>query len=294
MKDWIAREAAIKHVQDQELERLRQTLHEQTVRAVQRSQLRVASMRQQFEDDHRVHMEQAFWQKARLIRQLVEERRSAEEAGTHERDIIAEYGDFASRVYAPIAVRGERPQQAVLSESVIEEITGGHRQLDVLDTLERELDKAGHLSVTVRKPRDPRKSSQTIQRRATRELAQSLAHATTMVTEERQLFGETTKSAKTLTAAASTGDGSDQMTTLSKAARLEKYKKRVAVRPPTPLIRPSSTTSMEYSDAVVVLQSLLRGRAIQNILFTGRSQKLALIQELQLDVFADLAELFGH
>jgi hypothetical protein len=46
-------------------------------------------------------------------------------------------------------------------------------------------------------------------------------------------------------------------------------------------------TDGERNAAAVLLQRLLRGRAVQNVLFEGKSRRLELIQELQVSAFPD-------
>ncbi|PKU32921.1 protein maats1 [Limosa lapponica baueri] len=60
---------------------------------------------------------------------------------------------------------------------------------------------------------------------------------------------------------------------------LEKVEKPVP-RPPTPVLEKPSIEEEERELAVIYLQKLLRGRAIQNMMFEGKEKRLELIQEL--------------
>ncbi|XP_063207921.1 cilia- and flagella-associated protein 91 isoform X2 [Chroicocephalus ridibundus] len=60
---------------------------------------------------------------------------------------------------------------------------------------------------------------------------------------------------------------------------LEKVEKPVP-RPPTPILEKPSIDEEETELAVICLQKLIRGRAIQNMMFEGKEKRLELIREL--------------
>ena len=59
-----------------------------------------------------------------------------------------------------------------------------------------------------------------------------------------------------------------------------KKKQEKTVRPPTPRA-PSYCANDEVENAIVLLQKLLRGRAVQNLMFEGKEKRLELIRELR-------------
>ena len=53
-------------------------------------------------------------------------------------------------------------------------------------------------------------------------------------------------------------------------------------RPDTPVLAPTSTPETGRSDAAILIQRLLSGRAAQNSMYEGKMRRQALIEELKL------------
>ena len=64
-----------------------------------------------------------------------------------------------------------------------------------------------------------------------------------------------------------------------------RQKKERVVRPPTPTFddEDDSDAEEELQSAVLLLQKLIRGRAVQNVMFEGKERRKELIDELRIE-----------
>lgn len=73
----------------------------------------------------------------------------------------------------------------------------------------------------------------------------------------------------------------DKRQELAKPLRLLQKIEKPVPRPPTPAIQPPDQDEEERELAVIFIQQLLRGRAVQNMMFEGKEKRIELVRELR-------------
>jgi hypothetical protein len=186
------------------------------------------------------------------------------------RDIIAEYGTYSSRVYAPIARLGQRPDKHSEGFDVTKRVPdlGQH---GVLAALDHSMPK--HLTQTkIAKPEsEDSAQARTSKDRHKQQLAADLLKMNNILLAKKELAADPDKSKKDL---------------------LPSWRTRVskAERPPTPRIEARDEDEETFEMAVKLFQRLIRGRAVQNQMFEGKERRLELIRELRAADEAKAAE----
>ncbi|CAM9681629.1 unnamed protein product [Bubo scandiacus] len=170
------------------------------------------------------------------------------------RDIIKEYTDFASQTYAPLSRIGYFPdnhsERYVVKNLYLNTFAG-------LCELEASLpDSVTQVKIEAPKSKYTTTKTGFIKRSAKLEVELAQIHQALL--EKKNKVKEPKKPLHFL----------------------EKVEKPVP-RPPTPILEKPSIEEEETELAVICLQKLLRGRAIQNMMFEGKEKRLELIQELR-------------
>lgn len=180
-------------------------------------------------------------------------------SGTH-RDIIKDYSDFGSSVYAPLARDGralDRPlpklETAVAGAADMLGSGMGVRTLE--STIPRKL-----VSTAVQRPTS--EALKTSDGRMERTIAAHLKRV-----------DDSLKASKL-------GKSVDE-----DAMPAWRQKKERVVRPPTPTFddEDESDGEEDAQRAVLLLQKLVRGRAVQNVMFEGKERRKELIEELRVE-----------
>ena len=177
------------------------------------------------------------------------------------RDIISEYGTYSSRVYAPIARLGQRPDKDGEGFDVTRRVPDlGHH--GVLASLEYNLPP--HLTRTrVTKPENEADATaRTSKDRHRQQLAADLLKMNNILETKKELALHPEQAAKDL---------------------LPSWRTRVskAERPPTPRVEARDEDAEIFDMAVKLFQRLIRGRAVQNQMYEGKERRLELIRELR-------------
>jgi hypothetical protein len=173
------------------------------------------------------------------------------------RDIIDEYSQFASSVYAPRQIVGKYPDS---KSCIIKMDPVDLNTVQGLSQLERSLPKSITSDVELR----PTKAT-----RSTHSNRKDKVVAAYLEDMDRILkLGKTAQDSK------------------EPDVSLPAWKKKVEkiVRPQTPNItNPEKDEADNFENAIIMLQKLLRGRAVQNRMFEGREKHSSLIKELRLE-----------
>ncbi|KAJ3015770.1 Cilia- and flagella-associated protein 91 [Thoreauomyces humboldtii] len=256
--EWRMRETEIKRLQSARLKILRRVIEE---REEQNSVLAEARVRKVWDRkmlDRDALLEKLQRRKVKAVRKLADQRRNVEPK-IERRDIIAEYADYGSGVYAPRTRDGVFLDKSNVGIKVkIGEGVDGYNALEALSH-----DILPNLLPSAHEPPTLKKSSSSTARRDAQLYAQLELMDAKL--KERQ-------SHPTLT-----GRDEGNQKPLRFAQRIEKP----PVRPPTPLIVDPHPDDDAREVSAILLQKLIRGRVAQNMMYQGKQRRQHLISELR-------------
>ncbi|XP_014459490.2 cilia- and flagella-associated protein 91 isoform X4 [Alligator mississippiensis] len=252
-KEWAFREQEIEKLQELRLEILKKLLkqREEKQNEVDVSRLDAHWFNRQKAKEERV--KRIRHEHVKAIRRLVARGKNVE--GKLERqDVIKDYSDFASQPYGPLSRIGYFPdnhsERFVVKSYFLNTYEG-------LLELEASLpDSTTQLQTKVPQPKVMTTKDGFIKRSARLEMELSQVHQVLLAKKNK--IQEPKKPLRFL----------------------QKVPKPVP-RPPTPMLETPSTREEEIEMAVIFLQKLIRGRAIQNMMFEGKEKRLELIRELR-------------
>ncbi|NXI67866.1 CFA91 protein, partial [Anseranas semipalmata] len=252
-KEWAFREQEIEKLQEVRLRVLKKLLQR---REEKQNELDAKRL-----DDHWQNHQKAKKEKIKkiqhdfvlMLRKLIAKRKNVM-GKLERRDIIKEYTDFASQTYAPLSRIGYFPdnhsERYVVKSFYLNTFAG-------LCELEAALpDSVTQVEIKAPKPKYTTTKTGFIKRSARLEVELALVHQALL--EKKNKVEEPKKPLRFL----------------------EKIEKPVP-RPPTPILEKPSVKEEETELAVICLQKLLRGRAIQNMMFEEKEKRIELIQELR-------------
>ena len=199
---------------------------------------------------------------------------------SNHRDIIGDYANFASEVYAPIMRNGSHPDKNAQVFDVAQHVAplGAPGAIDALES-------SMPLSLTrttIAKPKEMLQSgARSSVERHKAHLTADLEKMTSIITRDHELQAE--KAAAAAGAPAAEQPAAADAAKPAAPADLPSWRTRVskAERPPTPSVEDEDESASAQQIAVVLLQRLLRGRAAQNSMFEGKERRKALIHELR-------------
>nr|XP_009687945.1 PREDICTED: protein MAATS1 [Struthio camelus australis] len=252
-KEWAFREQEIEKLQEVRLEVLKKLLSR---RKEQQNELDVKRL-----DAHWQNHQKAKEEKVKkiqhdcalMVRKLIAKRKNVG-VKLERRDIIKDYTDFASQTYAPLSRIGYFPdnhsERYMVKNYYLNTFAG-------LCQLEASLpDSVTQVQIEAPKPKCTTTKTGSLKRSA--RLEAELAQVHQALLDKKNKVKEPKKPLRFL----------------------EKVEKPVP-RPPTPSLEKPSVEEEETELAVICLQRLLRGRAIQNMMFEGKEKRLELIRELR-------------
>jgi hypothetical protein len=278
LQEFEHREKAIAQMQEERLELLRAALNERDERAHQVADVRIEQLRQRRLQERDRALDEIQKRRIKTLRVLAKKRMHLDPEST-KRDIVTEYANFGSEVYAPVARLGSVPMPEVRHVDV--------PQLDTMPGLQQ-LQSTLPLSATEAPIKAPVVMSATFGSRKGQQIALDIERLDAIIQSQKG----TTAHAHTVAAPvavapsatmAATASPVDPVAPAVSAAAAENpmnmYKKLEAmVRPQTPSVEESHD---DQEAAMVMLQRLLRGRAQQNLMCDGMEQRRALIVELR-------------
>nr|XP_033797324.1 cilia- and flagella-associated protein 91 isoform X2 [Geotrypetes seraphini] len=252
-KEWAFRESEIEKLQEVRLEVLKKMLlkreEKQNKSDIERLDARWSRLQQ--EKENKIKTIRKDYIKA--LRRLTKSMRNVE--GKFERrDIINDYSNYGSQPFAPLTRIGRFPDWNSEQYMV---------RSPFLETYEGLLDLEAYLPDFVKHPRirAPKCKAKTkdgyVLRAARLELELEQVYK---ALKEKRTKIQQPKEPITL---------------------LQMIEKPIP-RPPTPAIEKPSEIEEERELAIILLQKLIRGRAIQNMMFEGKEKRLELIQELRI------------
>ncbi|XP_024058199.1 cilia- and flagella-associated protein 91 [Terrapene carolina triunguis] len=252
-KEWAFREQEIEKLQDVRLEVLKKLLRrrEEDQNEVDVNRLDTHWFNRQQDKEERVR--KIKHEHIKAMRKLIAKGKNVE-GKLERRDVIRDYTDYASQPYGPLSRIGYFPDNH--SERYV---VKNH----FLNTYEGLLELEASLPDSVTQPRTkpPKPKTTTTKEgfiKRTARLDMELAQVHQALLEKKNKVKEPKKPLRFL----------------------QKITKPVP-RPLTPTLLRPSTKEEELELAVIFLQKLIRGRAIQNMMFEGKEKRLELIRELR-------------
>jgi hypothetical protein len=257
MRDWNVREEQILELQQEKLGVFDADLRKRAARREAHWDERIEHVRQIKLTEKDKEISQIQRRRIKALRKLSEARKHVE-ANKEPRDVVAEYAEYGSEVYAPPTRSGliTRDKMAHLYET-----RPAHLQtLDGLLELEASLPARLLEPTHIQRP-GKGKAANYEERR------------------ERRMLEQLERTDAGLKAAKQARPSEREQ----KDALLAAYKDTKPIeRPPTPQVMPPEHNE-DLEAACILLQKLLRGRAIQNLMYEGKERRLELIRELRME-----------
>lgn len=285
-REWAYREAEIDHLHEQRIALLKQALQERDRENEFLAEQRVEALRQKLVHEKENNMERIQQERVTALRKLTKKRQQQQNltlsassvSSPTRRDIIQEYSDFGSTVYAPVTRDGKSGKIDILEVGI------GKQQYKQIDQL-HELEAAVPVRMLVSSKLKPaEKSVRTAKERKQAAVEAHLLKMESIIKKSKEKGAEGPASpsnaagggaAATNTSAALPASSSPLM------RRRSQHQAQVMTRPPTPDYALPSDEDENMADAVRLLQKLIRGRAVQNMMFEGKERRTELIQELR-------------
>lgn len=256
MNEWQRREKEIDDLQRERLELLQQAVIVRDEEAMEFQEERVDALRQRKLEEKENKIADIQRKRILALRKL-SKAKAKFIPKKDERDIIEDYVNFGSNVYAPVTRLGLFPDNNARDYNVFtDDLNKIEGITDLMDTIPNET-----LELSVQKPSKTR----------------------SLKREERFVHKELEKMNDILI--------QKKQREIKKQYVLPEWRrpKEKIIRPPTPMIEEEE--DQERENAVLLLQRLIRGRAIQNLMFDGKEKRLALIKELRSDEYLrDMSE----
>lgn len=252
LQEWREREEEIKKLQEARLQVLEQVLQrreDEMDRANDERIERIWRAKLKEKDKAMIRLEQ---KRVKLLRKLTDKRKHVE-GNVERRDIVADYANAASRVWAPLRREGVFPDKSPGRVQV-------HRidlnTLEGLQELEASLPPEVMRTTVVPPrmvltPRDPAS-------RRERQIQVQLEAMQENLKRKKQ-------------------KASEPPPPLKYCQPIEKP----PARPPMPSLDFPSAAAEQYQEALVFVQRLVRGRSVQNDMFEGKHRRQELIRELR-------------
>ncbi|NXL94756.1 CFA91 protein, partial [Alectura lathami] len=252
-KEWAFREQEIEKLQEIRLEVLKKLLRRREEKQSELDAKRLADHWQNHQKAQEEKIKKIQHGFALLLRKLIAKRKKVM-GKLERRDIITEYADLASQVYAPLSRTGYFPdnhaERYVVKSFYLNTFAG-------LCELEASLpDSLTQIEIKAPQPKCTTTKTGFIKRSARLEVELAQVHQALL--EKKNKVKEPKKPLRFL----------------------EKVEKPVP-RPPTPVLEKPSVEEEEVELAVICLQKLLRGRAVQSMMFEEKERRLELIRELR-------------
>ncbi|KAF4047442.1 Cilia- and flagella-associated protein 91 [Phytophthora infestans] len=274
-REWAYREAEIDAFHDQRADLLQQALAEREKENAFLSEQRLEALRQRLLHEKENALEAIQQERVTALRKLTKkrvERQHERGFGTPKpergRDFIAEYANFGSQVYAPITRDGKAGKVKVRESGI-----GKPRflQFDALRELESAL-PAQMVQPTAGKYKPCEKRGRTAKERKQAAIEAHLLKMEFIINKYKE-HNDVDKAAR----------GARRSFNSPVSRRASKRQQQV-IRPPTPdyaLVHVADVQEHDVEDVVRLLQKLIRGRAVQNMMFEGKERRDELIAELR-------------
>ncbi|KAJ3132343.1 Cilia- and flagella-associated protein 91 [Geranomyces variabilis] len=259
LAEWRTREAEIRRLQSARLKMLQRVIEEREAQNESVAEARVRKVWDRKMLNRDALLERLARRKVKAVRKLAVQRAHVEPK-VERRDIIGEYADFGSAVYAP------RTRDGVFAETprvrVKLRIGEGVDGYNALEALSQEI--LPNLLPSILAPPLTHKSSSLTARRD----AQLYAQLELMNAKLKEQHPLNMANAAFFAAPV-------------KPLRFAQKVEKPPVRPPTPLIVDPQPEEEAKETSAILLQKLIRGRVAQNMMYQGKQRRQHLISELR-------------
>eukprot|EP00434_Breviolum_minutum_P014392 symbB.v1.2.012691.t1/scaffold880.1/size155533/13 len=259
--------------QEKRLQLLRQAFEERDMQRESAQTGKIDRVRQRKEEERDRKLAACQRLRTKVLRKMQKERTKADSDNVRKRDVIAEYADFTSQVYAPLARNGHVPDY---NTAKIEVQPSDLASFPGLVQLEASLHPSV-LRATEKHPKDDMDAKKKSSHQLRKELEMTTALKTAMESIKKEL---------------QQNEGDSKGENGLSAGGLKKFHLRnVLDRPDSPREKNDVLPEEEEQEsAVLLLQRIIRGRAFQNLMFEGKEKRLDLINELRAaERFAETA-----
>ena len=296
LREYNLREEEFDNMREKRLEVLRKAIDERDASNEFLAEQRVEALRQRKMEERDKIISNIQQRRIKALRKLSKSRKNMPNVGgfnSHKtRDIIGEYSNFSSSVYAPIRRDGQANVDKGGEKYDVLSKTAPLTSLDTLAATEATI--PGKLLKTV--VRKPNKSGANVKTAADRKSLALMSDLQLMDTIINANMSRTKKgdeeggaqSGATAEMTLTTGGAKTQGAAFGRPSP-----KRRLERPPTPRLAELDESKEAQDMAVLLLQRLLRGRAVQNTMFEAKERRIELIRELRasegIDEAADAA-----
>ncbi|KAJ3035765.1 Cilia- and flagella-associated protein 91, partial [Rhizophlyctis rosea] len=258
LKEWREREDEIRRLQDHRLEILKKVITRREAENEALNSERIEKIWQRKLQERDALLEKIQRKRVKILRKLADKRAKVEQK-IERRDIIADYANFSSNVYAPKARDGvffDKPDTTLRFDLVELE---DHRGLTYLESTLPPSATAPNLT-----PPDITKD----QIRRNPAIRKNI-----LLQQQLNLMDQKLKERKMQR-------GKEDEKPLRFAKRIE----RPPQRPGTPSIETPREEDEDMEVAALLLQKIIRGRIAQNAMYQGKERRLNLINELRTRV----------
>ena len=267
LKEWEEREREIEAIEGARLDLIRKALEQRDEEKDQANFQRLEHARQMRVAEKDKFLSGIHKRRLRALRKLTDGRKRMEalaEPDKFKRDIIRDYANYDSQVYAPITRLGATTDRNAAAFEAKPEILASLEGLMELEaTLPQQM-----TTTMIKKPSGARAKGEAGRTAAV--LSQHLAFMDTAIQKKKDAAAGLSTSTRSMA---------------------DKYAVVKPVeRPPVPEVSPPQVDE-EIDRSAMLLQRLLRGRAQQNSMFAAKEKRAELIKELRLsEVIDDLAD----
>ncbi|KAL7751160.1 hypothetical protein RI367_003365 [Sorochytrium milnesiophthora] len=270
LKEWAAREQEIQRLQEARLEILTKLLtkRESENEAVQNE--RIQRMWQRKLQDKDVLHSKIEAKRAKELKKLSEKRKNIE-GKLIRRDVIADYADYTSTVYAPKTRDGKHPDANLSALAAEPPDLLTYQGLSTLEAL---------FPVSVVEADLSQPQQQELKSPAARKEAQVIAQLEMM----NQKLRDSKRAAAPVMASLGAASG-DTKALAGEERQLPKFQVRVEKpkpRPATPTLEATSPEEEAKHQAALLIQKVIRGRIGQIVMFQGKERRQDLIDELRI------------
>lgn len=297
VRQFQIREAEIDSKRDERLLKLKHALEERDESNEFLASQRIESIRQAKMEEREKNLQKIRKQRVKVLRRLARHRNEANPVlSDHvKRDIINDYFDKGSTAYAPVQREGTDIKQRVNSYEASTRIAPINTMNDLIN-LETAIPRKHLMETQVRVPRNfspVREMSSTAPaampgggRVAKPRMTSTQLRAQHNTQRDIQVMHDLLQTRKIARTSGLLQDDEDKTTALA-AKRLSASLSvhRAKARPTTPdfssVDSPPSDSQANLRNSLVVLQRLIRGRAVQNSMLEGRFRRSELIAELR-------------
>ncbi|QDZ25465.1 MAATS1-like protein [Chloropicon primus] len=289
-KEWAYRENEIKIVQDERLDKMEQQLLKRERRLEAETKKRLEKLERQKIADNQSLLADIQKRRIKTMRKLEKKRQFS--AFKPEKPTRAEeYANYGSKVYAPLTREG-KAADAVMDETTIDPVPYQPREITNFVSMQNTLNFESlapeeYRALQNEKANDiPGHKDRDLGQKAAKVVTKQLEHVMDLLEKSKEDNGRRGIGSCWPQPLAATNQ---QKASAPSALEQVKKKKKVQLeKEEVVMVEIPDPNQVASENAIILLQRLLRGRATQNEMYSGKERRLDLIEELQTKKEQDL------